>query len=611
MLKVLHLLSQKSLTGAEVYANALTQLQVSDGYTVFQVSNGFYSEEFCPRKVLSVESDNKIQHFKSIQQLTQFVHENKIQVIHSHSRAASKLAYAVQKKINVALVSTIHGRQHVSWSKKIKNIYGQYLIPVCENIQTQLIQEFGYNPHHIRLIPNGVDSSLFQFKNPAPPQDSKFKITIIGRLSGPKKYRTELILQKILEFEKTTLLNQRVQIHLIGDGELDSKLIQDYDQSNIELKHDQYQPLNSDFLHQYHLVIGSGRVCIEALMSGVPCLAMGESNYVGLIKEENFNIALQTNFGDIGLDFNLPPLPAEQFLQDLKTSLKTEELFKLSQKTLNQFELKTIHQKIIRTYESAYFKKNAPNWFPILMYHKIPKQNLNSEHKIYVTESKFEKHLQFFKNQGFTSLTFDDLNQFKKGLRSFSEFPKNPLVLTFDDGYQDNLENADPLLKKYNFKAQLFLLADPQISSNQWDQKKNQSSDSEHHPIIHQNDRKKWLTTNFKIGSHGFRHQKITQMTKEEKIIELRQSKEHLEKEFQHPIIVYAYTYGDTNTEAAELAQQAGYEYAVNTDQGGLHIEDHPYGIFRINIFPDETFFSLWKKTSRYYRKYFQLKRGK
>jgi hypothetical protein len=54
-----------------------------------------------------------------------------------------------------------------------------------------------------------------------------------------------------------------------------------------------------------------------------------------------------------------------------------------------------------------------------------------------------------------------------------------------------------------------------------------------------------------------------------------------------------------------------GYDFAVNTDSGGLHHEENPYAIFRINIFPEDGPAQLRKKTSSWYRKYFYLKRGR
>ena len=124
-------------------------------------------------------------------------------------------------------------------------------------------------------------------------------------------------------------------------------------------------------------------------------------------------------------------------------------------------------------------------------------------------------------------------------------------------------------------------------------------------------DRLKWNESAFEIGSHGFSHQKITQMSEAEARLELRKSKQDLENEFKKNIPVYAFTYGDTSLEAAKWALEEGYDYAVNTDTGGQLLEEDPYRIFRVNIFPNESFFSLFKKTSSWYRTYYFRKRKK
>ena len=100
-------------------------------------------------------------------------------------------------------------------------------------------------------------------------------------------------------------------------------------------------------------------------------------------------------------------------------------------------------------------------------------------------------------------------------------------------------------------------------------------------------------------------------MTSAQAMTELTTSKKLLESEFKKPVTVYAYTYGDTNAASAELAEAAGYDLAVNTDTGGVDTADYLYQIFRVNIFPDETYLSLWKKTSSWYRRYYFWKRKK
>ena len=77
------------------------------------------------------------------------------------------------------------------------------------------------------------------------------------------------------------------------------------------------------WLARTSLVIGAGRVAIEALGAGRPVLALGEANYAGLVSEDTFAAAAASNFGDISavlapsvVDFTTILADARDFLQN-------------------------------------------------------------------------------------------------------------------------------------------------------------------------------------------------------------------------------------------------------------------------------------------------------
>lgn len=610
-MEILHLLSQNHLTGAEVYAVTLGQEQKRLGHDVHQISNDFFYPTNLFQTRMAVETKSKIRFILNVLRLRKYIRRNNIDIVHAHSRAASKLAYYATLGTKSAYISTVHGQQHSSFSKKLFNQYGQFMVAVCENIQTHLKQDFNYPAELIRVIRNPINPKLFYFSDYLTSQPAlknrTLQIAIIGRTTGPKKDRTEQVLTSL--FDLLPNLHSKFEITLVG-GKLSDIAIPP--QHRERIRETQASHLSTEIYNKFDLVVGSGRVCMESLLSGTPTIAFGEAQYIGLVRNAHFNLAMRSNFGDIDLHSKSGPrLNLQKFEEDLKSIINCEmnsvEKRELSEKAFAEFSIPSIEAKMRRIYQSALFLKKYPHSIPVLMYHKIPNEEIKSQHKIFVTKDNFEKHLQFFKQKGFKTLTFSELEKFKTQEIPFNQFPEKPLILTFDDGYRDNLENASPLLKKYNFKAQIFLLADPKIASNQWDISQTEPS----HEIISGDERRHWILSAFEIGSHGFSHKKITEMSTEEAFAELRNSKLALEKEFQTSIQVYAFTYGDTNKEMAQLAESAGYSYAVNTDTGGILIEESPYEIFRTNIFPNETNWTLFKKTSRWYRKYYRWKRKK
>ncbi|MBC7465058.1 MAG: polysaccharide deacetylase family protein, partial [Bdellovibrio sp.] len=550
-MNILHLLSQNHLTGAEVYAAQLIHEQASKN-TVYQISNGFFMPTEAKQIKLKVETKSRFQFIRNIFWLRRFLIENKIHVIHTHSRAAVKLAYWARFGVKTGLVATIHGRQHPSLSKKIWNQYGDRVVTVCETIQKQLIRDFNYNPLRISVVRNAISEKGFYFSHTTQtfPKDRPLKIAIVGRTTGPKGERTRQFVNAIPGLEKE--LQFKADLVLVGasNSSITLNLNSDVRVRQIHVEH----TLTSKDYNEYDLVIGSGRVAMESLLTGVPTICFGEASYQGLVRSKNVVQSIESNFGDIELDSMNPVLNRAQLKSDLEAlfanELRLDERQVLAGVIQNEFNSQKIAHRIHRAYESSYFLRNCPKWIPTLMYHKIPDQEIQSQHKIYVTKDNFKKHLQFFKDQGFQTLTFNQLKKFKSGETDFSQFPKKPLILTFDDGYVDNLENASPLLKEFGFRAQIFLLADPTIDSNHWDH----SETEKPHDIISGSDRQKWKDSAFEIGSHGFSHQKITQMTEDQARVELRESKKKLQDEFNTEVSVYAFTYGDTSILHAHFA---------------------------------------------------------
>jgi peptidoglycan/xylan/chitin deacetylase (PgdA/CDA1 family) len=232
---------------------------------------------------------------------------------------------------------------------------------------------------------------------------------------------------------------------------------------------------------------------------------------------------------------------------------------------------------------------------PVMMYHRVVEKKLtDSKYNVFVTKDNLEKQIKYFLKRKYQLVTFKDLQ---------TKVVKKPMVLTFDDGYLDNYQNLLPLLKKYQIKAVIFVLADS--SYNHWDVKKGE-------PRAELMNQKQILECHqsgyVEIASHGLTHQHLPTLNDEALENELVESKKILEIIINNRIVSFAYPYGDYNKREKQAVKKAGYEFGIATGRGSPYFQEDLFEIRRVHMFPEESKMQLWKKSSGFYLRYLKFK---
>jgi peptidoglycan/xylan/chitin deacetylase (PgdA/CDA1 family)/UDP-N-acetylglucosamine:LPS N-acetylglucosamine transferase len=610
-MRILHLLSQVWVTGAETYAASMADYQIEQGHEVFIISDTFQTPVKAPWFSQPIANRSYLQRWKNIQYVASFIRKHKIEVVHSHSRAASWVAYFACKFTKVPLVSIIHGRQHLHLSTSAFDIYGDKVIAICKNMQEHLIKEVKMKPEKISVIPNGFDFSAYPAHIPTPKQSNKQIISIIGRTNGRKGELTGKIITDVVP--QLTDIFPELEIRIIG-GKAEGFPADVIDKA-AELNKKKEDTIRfvgfvnniADWILESDLIIGAGRVAIETLFLEKPLLAFGESLYCGRVTSDTFQEAVDANFGDIIDVLPVPDVDFQKIAADITSFFKNPSSVSLRNRTEEYFNLQNGAAAVMEVYKSAIFKKKLPHHIPALMYHKVPDEPQQTKNQIFITKDNLDKHFTFLQKHRFTPLTFKEYNTFRDGQRPLSDFPEKPIFLTFDDAYLDNYTNLFPLLKKYNFKAVIFSLGDEKHTDNFWDVKLGEKSE----PLMNTAQKKEMMEYGVEIGGHTLNHPRLTQISVDAAEMEIMQSKLNLEKQLGTEIISFAYPYGDLNEEIKSIVKKAGYSFGIATDSGGLHLEDDLFQIFRVGIFPEDAETQLRKKTASWYRKYFKMKRGK
>ena len=167
---------------------------------------------------------------------------------------------------------------------------------------------------------------------------------------------------------------------------------------------------------------------------------------------------------------------------------------------------------------------------PVLLYHSISDDNSRMSLKVNI----FENQIKYLKNNGYTSINFDEIDQ----------SAKKQIIITFDDGYKDVLVNALPILKKYDFKATCFFVTNLIGQDNSWDSNKKNFSKKE---TMNFNDINNWISSGMHIGSHSHNHLDLTKISEKNLLNELEFSKKILEDKFNTINDIFCYPYGKVN----------------------------------------------------------------
>ncbi len=209
---------------------------------------------------------------------------------------------------------------------------------------------------------------------------------------------------------------------------------------------------------------------------------------------------------------------------------------------------------------------------PIIAYHHI---NPSIDSDMNVTPTAFRTHMQFLKDNGYTPITLDD---WYNAVRKRTDLPAKAVVITFDDGWQDQLKYAVPILEEFNFPATFFIytttIGSPE--SMTWDEVKR----------LH--------VRGYEIGSHSIMHSNLikpytsenTELFARRQAREIEESKKIIEEKVGCTIRHFCYPYGFYNSDILSLLKDAGYHTAVTVNPSPNDATTSPYLLGRYIIAP-------------------------
>jgi peptidoglycan/xylan/chitin deacetylase (PgdA/CDA1 family) len=220
----------------------------------------------------------------------------------------------------------------------------------------------------------------------------------------------------------------------------------------------------------------------------------------------------------------------------------------------------------------------------ILMYHSIGKP-VHGNSSLDVSEEVFERQMRFLSRYHYRVIPLAELADL---LKEKKRIPWRTVVLTFDDGFEDNYTKAYPILKKYHLPATIFIIVN-RIGKKGFMV-----------PAIIKEMSDSGLIT---IGAHTNNHFYLPFIL-DAKVLwdEIYGSKAALEKMVDKPVDAFCYPSGGYTPAIKKIVQKAGYKVAVTTfPYQGLAQEDL-YAIKRIKVTENSgDLFVFFIQTSGYF----------
>ena len=204
------------------------------------------------------------------------------------------------------------------------------------------------------------------------------------------------------------------------------------------------------------------------------------------------------------------------------------------------------------------------------MYHyvSVPPEGADKyRNDLSVTPDQFRQHMQYLSDNGYSTIDLYDLS---RAVTNKQEIPPNSVIITLDDGYLDNYENAFPILQEFGLEATFFLATD--------------FMDRGHPGYMTWDMIREMAEAGMRFEPHSKTHPDLTGQDREYVIYQVLGSMETIEAQIGARPRYFAYPSGRYDEQVLEIVEELDFWGAVTTNGGAWHGFGDRYEWSRLRI---------------------------
>ena len=219
-----------------------------------------------------------------------------------------------------------------------------------------------------------------------------------------------------------------------------------------------------------------------------------------------------------------------------------------------------------------------PRLVPILLYHSLTAEATPRYSTYAVNPVLFRDHLAYLDAAGYTALTVRQLADAYRDPEA--SWPAKPIVLTFDDGFEEMATVALPALAKVGYPATFFIVSGSVGTTSRW----LHGAGEEHRPLLDWAGIRDLVAAGHEIGAHGHSHRQLDVLPLREASAEIAGSRAELELGLGKAVTTFAYPHGYSSPAVRQSVEDAGFAAACGVRHALSHPGDDLYGLARVVV---------------------------